>query len=160
LSLTIRPASADEIPLILTFIRRLAEYERMPEAVTATEDGLREWLYGEMRAAETVIARWDGQPAGFALYFTTFSTFLGRPGLYLEDLFVEPEFRGRGIGKALLSYLAGEAARRGYGRVEWAVLNWNEPAIGFYRGLGAVPMSEWSVYRLSGDALTALASDQ
>jgi GNAT superfamily N-acetyltransferase len=150
-------AVPEDVPLILSFIRKLAEYERLAHAVVASEEGLTEALFGPRPAAEVILTEWEGEPAGFALFFTTFSTFVGRPGLYLEDLFVEPWLRGKGIGKALLLRLAQLAVERGYGRVEWSVLDWNEPAIGFYRSLGAVPMDEWTVYRLSGEALERLA---
>lgn len=155
--LRIRPAAEADVPLVLRFIRELAEYERLLHEVVATEERLRETLFGARPAAEVVIAEWEGAPAGFALFFHNFSTFLGRPGVYLEDLFVEPEHRGRGIGKALLAHLARLAVERGCGRLEWWVLDWNEDAIRFYRSLGAVPMDGWTVYRVAGDALTALA---
>ena len=156
-SLAIRAAVEADAPLILHFIRRLAEYERLAHEVVATEDGLRRSLFGEKPAAEVVIAEWAGEPTGFALFFHNFSTFLGRPGVYLEDLYVEPAHRGRGIGRALLAYLARLAVERGCGRLEWAVLDWNEPAIRFYRSLGAAPMDEWTVMRVTGDGLRALA---
>ncbi|HYW09130.1 MAG TPA: GNAT family N-acetyltransferase [Longimicrobium sp.] len=156
--LRIRPALPADVPLILHFIRRLAEYERLAGEVVATEAILRDSLFGARPAAEVVIAEWEGAPAGFALFFHNFSTFLGRPGLYLEDLFVEPEQRGRGIGRALLGHLARVAAERGCGRLEWSVLDWNGDAIRFYRSLGAEPMDDWTVYRVTGDALAALAA--
>ena len=156
--LTIRAAQRADVPLILDFIRRLAEYERLAHEVVATEAELDRWLFGERPYAEVVIAEWDGAPAGFALFFANFSTFLGRPGIYLEDLFVDPTHRGRGIGRALLAHLAALAVRRGCGRLEWWVLDWNEDAIRFYRSLGAVPMDEWTVFRVSGDALSTLAA--
>jgi GNAT superfamily N-acetyltransferase len=156
--LRIRPALPADIPLILHFIRRLAEYERLAHEVVATEAILRDSLFGARPAAEVVIAEWEGAPAGFALFFHNFSTFLGRPGLYLEDLFVEPDRRGRGIGRALLGHLAGVATERGCGRLEWWVLDWNRDAIRFYRSLGAEPMDDWTVYRVTGDALAALAA--
>jgi len=155
--LRIEPAGEPDLPLILGFIRELAEYERMLDQVVATEALLREQLFGARRGAEVVIARWDGEAAGFALFFHNFSTFLGRRGLYLEDLFVRPAFRGKGVGRALLAHLARTAVERGCGRLEWWVLDWNEPAIGFYRALGAQPMSDWTVFRLSGEPLAALA---
>ncbi|GAA5003121.1 GNAT family N-acetyltransferase [Pseudoluteimonas lycopersici] len=155
---TIRPATDDDVPLIAQLIRDLAEYERLADAAVATEGGLREQLFGEHPAAEVLIAEADGEPAGFALFFHTFSTFLGRRGLYLEDLFVRPAFRGLGLGRHLMAALARIAVQRDCGRFEWSVLDWNEPAIGFYRGLGAVGMDEWTVQRLEGDALRALAS--
>ena len=158
MSLAIAQATPDDAALILAFIRELAAYEKLADAVAATEEGLAHTLFGPNPAAEVRIARWSGEPAGFALFFPNYSTFLGRPGLYLEDLFVRPAFRGRGIGRALLAELARIATARGYGRLEWWVLDWNEPAIGFYRKLGAVPMSDWTVFRLTGDALKRLAT--
>jgi GNAT superfamily N-acetyltransferase len=152
----VREASEGDVPLILSFIRELAEYEKLSDEVVATEDGLRESLFGERRYAEVLIAEHDGVPAGFALFFHNFSTFLGRPGIYLEDLYVRPEFRGSGIGKQLLGRLAHLAVKRGCGRLEWWVLDWNEPSIGFYKQLGAVAMDDWTVYRVSGDALRKL----
>jgi GNAT superfamily N-acetyltransferase len=157
--LTIRPASAGDVPLILTFIRELAEYERLTDEVVATEELLREALFGPRPKAEVLLAEWAGAPAGFALFFHNFSTFVGRPGIYLEDVFVRPPLRGRGIGKALLVRLAAIAVERGCGRLEWAVLDWNEPAIGFYKSLGAVALDEWTTYRLAGDALRELAGE-
>lgn len=155
--LVIRPATADDAPLVLRLIRGLAEYERLLDECVATEDDVRATLFGSRPQAEVVIAEWEGEPAGFALFFHNYSTFLARRGLYLEDLFVFPAFRGRGIGRALLAHLAALAVERGCGRFEWAVLDWNAPAIGFYRSLGAVPMDEWTVMRVTGDALTRLA---
>jgi GNAT superfamily N-acetyltransferase len=157
-SLRIRNATGQDTPVILELIRRLAEYERLAHLVVATEETLRESLFGSRPMAEVVLADWDGRPAGFMLFFHNFSTFLGRPGIYLEDLFVNPDMRGRGIGKALLVHLASIAQQRGCGRLEWSVLNWNEPSIGFYKSLGAVPMDDWTVYRLTGDALENLAA--
>ena len=157
----IRPATEADVPLIRAFIEALADYERLRHECRATHEALRETLFGAHPAAEVVIAELDEAgatvPAGFALFFRSYSTFLARPGLYLEDLFVNPEHRGLGVGKALLVHLARIAVDRGYGRFEWSVLDWNEPAIGFYRKLGAVPMEEWTVMRVTGDALTALA---
>lgn len=153
----VRAASEEDVPLILSFINELAEYERLSHEVVATEDALREHLYGERPVAEVVIAEDGGKPAGFALFFHSFSTFLGRPGIYLEDLYVRPEFRGGGIGRALLVRLARLAKERGCGRLEWSVLDWNEPAIGFYSGIGASPVGGWTVYRVSGEALEGLA---
>ena len=153
----IREATEADVPLILQFIRDLAEYERLADRVVATEEMLRRTLFGSPRFAEVIIAEDDGQPAGFALFFHNFSTFLGRRGLYLEDLFVKPPFRGRGIGKRLLVELARIAIARGCGRFEWSVLDWNEPSIGFYKSLGARPMDDWTIYRVSGSALTELA---
>lgn len=157
MSLTIAPARPDDAGLVLELIRELAVYEKLEGQVTATEEGLRRALFGSSPAAEVRLARWDGAPAGFALFFPNFSTFLGRPGLYLEDLYVKPEHRGRGIGRALLRELATIARERGYGRIDWWVLDWNAPAIGFYRRLGAEAMSDWTVFRLSGEALARLA---
>ena len=154
----IREATEGDVPLILSLIRELAEYEKLSHEVVATEEALRESLFGERRYAEVLIAEHDGAPAGFALFFHNYSTFLGKPGIYLEDLYVRPEFRGSGIGKKLLAHLAGLAKRRGCGRLEWWVLDWNEPSIGFYKKLGAVPMDDWTVYRVSGSALEDLAS--
>jgi GNAT superfamily N-acetyltransferase len=155
--MTLRPATVDDVPQIFAFIRALADYERLLHEVVATEDGLRGALFGPRPYAEVVLAEDAGVPLGFALFFHTFSTFLGQPGLYLEDLFVIPEARGRGVGKALLTQLARLAVERGCGRVEWAVLDWNAPAIRFYDSLGARPNDEWTVYRLTGDPLAALA---
>jgi GNAT superfamily N-acetyltransferase len=154
----IRPATEDDVPIILSLIRELAEYERLSHEVVATEGLLRESLFGERRGAEVLIACCKGAPAGFALFFHSFSTFLGRPGIYLEDLYVKPKFRGRGIGRALLAHLARLAKERGCGRLEWAVLDWNEPAIKLYKSIGAVPMDEWTVYRVTGEALETLAT--
>jgi GNAT superfamily N-acetyltransferase len=155
----IRPATAADVPVILRFVRELAEYERLLPTVEATEASLRASLFGEAPAAEVMIGYADDDPAGFALYFQSFSTFLGRPGLYLEDLFVRPEWRGLGLGRRLLTHLARIAVDRGYGRMEWSVLDWNEPALAVYRKVGATPMVEWTVQRLTGDALRALASE-
>jgi GNAT superfamily N-acetyltransferase len=155
----IRPASEEDVPLILSFIKELAEYERLSHEVSATEDLLRVHLFGERREAEVVIGQHADEPAGFALFFHNFSTFLGRPGIYLEDLYVKPAFRGNGIGRAMLVYLAGLAKERDCGRLEWSVLDWNEPAIGLYRGVGAVPMDDWTVYRVAGEALQKLAAN-
>ena len=157
--LTIRPATVADVALVLTFIRDLAEYERLAHEVVATEPLLRETLFGERPGAEVVIAELDGEPVGFALFFHNFSTFLGRPGLYLEDLFVRPAARGHGVGRALLARLAALAVERGCGRFEWSVLDWNEPAIGFYRKLGAVPLDDWTVQRVAGEALHRLAAE-
>jgi GNAT superfamily N-acetyltransferase len=154
----IRPATEDDVPIILSLIRELAEYERLSHEVVATEGLLRESLFGEWRGAEVLIACCKGAPAGFALFFHSFSTFLGRPGIYLEDLYVKPKFRSRGIGRALLTHLARLAKERGCGRLEWSVLDWNEPAIKLYKSIGAVPMDEWTVYRVTGEALETLAT--
>ena len=156
--LEIKSATVEDVPLILSFIRKLAEYEKMLDAVVATEDGLREVLFGERRYAETIIAYEHNEPVGFALFFHNFSTFVGKPGIYLEDLFVDPDHRGKGFGKALLAHLAKLAHERSCGRLEWAVLNWNQPSIEFYESLGAKPMNEWTVYRLAGAALENLAN--
>src|SRR5256884_7649421 len=147
----IRDATVADIPIILQLIRDLATYERAPDDVVATEKGLHQVLFGAEPAAKVVIAFENTEPVGFADYFFNFSTWLGRPGLYLEDLFVKPEERGKGYGRALLVHLGRIARERGCGRMEWAVLNWNEPAIKFYRALGAKPLDEWTVYRLTGD---------
>jgi len=155
--LSIRPAGEGDVALILRFIEKLAEYEKLSHQVVATEAVLREHLFGARARAEVILAYWGGEPAGFALFFHNFSTFLARPGIYLEDLFVEPEQRGKGIGKALLARLAQIAVERGCGRMEWAVLDWNQPSIDFYRSLGAEPRDEWTVYRLSGETLERLA---
>ena len=156
-AIEIRAAGVEDVPLILHFIRRLAEYERLAHEVVATEEGLREGLFGARPAAEVVIAEADGEPLGFALFFHNYSTFLAQPGIYLEDLYVRPEMRGGGVGRALLAHLARLAVERGCGRLEWWVLNWNEPAIGFYRALGAQPMDDWTVFRINGEALQRLA---
>lgn len=153
----IDPGRPEDVPVILGLIKGLADYERMSDQVVATEDGLRAALFGPRPAAEVVLARQGEQALGFALFFTSFSTFLGRPGLYLEDLFVVPEWRGRGVGRRLLTHLAGEAVARGCGRLEWAVLEWNEAAIGFYRGMGARVMDDWRLCRLAGEALERAA---
>ncbi|HKO58977.1 MAG TPA: GNAT family N-acetyltransferase [Thermoanaerobaculia bacterium] len=153
----IRPATPADVALIHRFIRDLARYERLEDLVVATEESLRETLFGARRYAEVIIAEDEGRPVGFALFFHNYSTFLGQPGIYLEDLFVEPDARGRGYGKALLIELARIATERGCGRVEWAVLNWNTPAIDFYESLGAKPQTEWQVYRVTGEALAKLA---
>ncbi len=157
---TIRSATANDVPLIMQFIAELAEYERLAHAVVATEEDLRTALFGGRAMAEVVLAESNGEAVGFALFFHTFSTFVGRPGLYLEDLYVRPAMRGQGVGRLLLKHLAGIAVERGCGRFEWSVLDWNEPAIGFYKRLGAVPMDEWTVYRMSGEALLALAEGE
>lgn len=154
---TIRQAFAADVPIIFQLIHDLATYERAPDEVTTTEEQLADVLFGEKPAAEVLLAFADSRPVGFAVFFQNFSTWLGRPGLYLEDLFVKPEVRGKGYGRALLVYLAKVARDRGCGRMEWAVLNWNEPAIEFYRKLGAKPMNEWTVYRLTGAEINHLA---
>jgi len=153
----IRPACVEDAPIILELIRDLATYERAPEEVTATEEQLVDVLFGERPAAEVLLAFEGESPVGFALFFHNFSTWLGRPGLYLEDLFVKPKKRGNGYGRALLVELAKIAMERGCGRMEWAVLDWNEPAIKFYHALGARPMDEWTVFRLTRDGIEKLA---
>jgi GNAT superfamily N-acetyltransferase len=156
----IRPAERADVPAILGLIRELAEYERLADMAVGTEEQLERHLFGDRPAAEAVVAETDGEPAGFALFFTTFSTFLCRPGIWLEDLFVRPEHRRAGVGRALLEHLAAIAVRRGCGRMEWSALDWNEPALDFYAGLGARPVEGWTVHRLEGDALRSLgASD-
>ncbi|HEX2316572.1 MAG TPA: GNAT family N-acetyltransferase [Thermomonospora sp.] len=152
----IRAAVVDDVPTIVRLIRELAEYERALHEAKATEDDLRRALFGPDPRAFAHVAEQDGEVVGFALWFLTFSTWTGQHGIYLEDLFVRPEARGGGHGKALLTELARIAVERGYRRVEWSVLNWNEPAIGFYKSLGAFPQDEWTVYRLTGDALQEL----
>jgi GNAT superfamily N-acetyltransferase len=156
----IRATTEADVPVILSLIRELAEYEREPNAVVATEAGLREVLFGANRAADVLLALENGEPVGFAVYFFNFSTWLGRPGLYLEDLFVRPAMRGKGYGRALLERLAQIAQERGCGRMEWAVLDWNDPAIQFYRKLGAKPMDEWTVFRLTQDGIAKLAKGE
>ncbi len=153
----IRPAMIDDTAVVLGFIRELAEYERLSHEAVATEEQVRETLFGARPAAEVLLVEVAGEPVAFALFFQNYSTFLARPGLYLEDLYVRPSHRGLGIGVAVMRYLAGLAVERGYGRFEWSVLDWNEPALAFYRRLGAVPMSEWTVQRVTGEALVALA---
>jgi GNAT superfamily N-acetyltransferase len=152
----IRPATVADTPAIAALIRALAEYERLAGEVTMDEDRLRECLFGPRPFAEVLLAEEAGAVAGFALFFHNFSTFVGKPGIYLEDLFVRPEYRGLGLGKQLLQAIAQLAVERGCGRLEWSVLDWNEPAIGFYQSLGAVPMNEWTVYRVTGAALQQL----
>jgi GNAT superfamily N-acetyltransferase len=155
--LTIRFAAAQDCATILGFIRELAEYEHLAHEVTADEAQLRATLFGERPAAEVLIAELGGAPVGFALFFQSYSTFLGKPGLYLEDLFVQPAARGKGCGLALMSALARIAVQRHHGRFEWSVLDWNEPSIRFYQQLGAVPQTEWTVHRLVGAPLSELA---
>ncbi len=156
----IRPAKVRDVPTILELIRELATYERAPNEVTAGEKQLVDVLFGEKPAAEVLLAFEDETPVGFAVFFQNFSTWLGRAGLYLEDLFIKPDHRGKGYGRALLVDLAKIARRRGCGRMEWAVLDWNEPAIEFYRKLGAKPMDEWTVFRLSRDGIAKLADSK
>ena len=151
-----RFAERKDAALILEFINALAEYEKLSDEVIATPEALEEWIF-DRRRAEVIFALEDGVEVGFALFFHNFSTFLGRAGLYLEDLFVKPVYRGRGYGKGLLSQLAKIARERGCGRLEWVCLDWNKPSIDFYKSLGAVPMDDWTIYRVTGDTLTALA---
>jgi GNAT superfamily N-acetyltransferase len=153
----IRTARAEDVPIILQLIRDLATYERAPNEVTATEEQLVEVLFGPRPSAEVMLAFEEDTAVGFAVFFHNFSTWLGRPGLYLEDLFVKPEVRGKGYGRALLVHLAKIARERGCGRMEWAVLDWNDPAIQFYRKLGAKPLDEWTVFRLTGEGIAKLA---
>ncbi len=155
-SLYLRYATPEDIPQILGFIRELAEYEHMENEVVATEELLHEWLFVKQKA-EVLIGETEGKAVGFALFFHNFSTFLGRAGIYLEDLYVMPEFRGRGFGKSFLARLAAIAVERGCGRLEWWCLDWNRPSIEFYLSLGAVPMSDWTVYRICGNTLSELA---
>ena len=155
----IRTATADDVGAVLDFVRQLAEYERLSHMVTATEKSMRDSLFGPHPAAEALLAFEGGTPVGFALYFHTFSTFLGRRGMWLEDIFVKPAFRGRGYGKALLLRVARIAQERGCGRYEWSALDWNTGAIEFYKALGAQPMDEWTTFRVTGDALERLARD-
>jgi GNAT superfamily N-acetyltransferase len=155
---SIRPARRDDVPVILALIRALAEYERLADQCRADAPSLEATLFGERPAAEVLIAEVGGAAAGFALFFHNYSTFLARPGLYLEDLFVQPEHRGLGVGRRLMAALARIAVARGCGRFEWSVLDWNAPAIGFYRRLGAIGMDGWTVQRVSGEALQRLAA--
>jgi GNAT superfamily N-acetyltransferase len=156
-AITVRSAGVGDVAVILQFIRDLAKYEHLEHQVVATEELLREALFGSRPYAEVVLACLNGEPVGFALFFHNFSTFLGRAGIYLEDLYVRPEARGHGVGRRLLTWLAGVAVSRGCGRLEWAVLDWNEPSIRFYRKLGAVALDDWTTYRVTGPALTELA---
>ncbi len=155
--LKIVAADASQIPIILSFIRKLAEYEKLAHEVVADETLLREFIFGPKPASEVLLAFIGDRPVGFAIFFTSFSTFAGRPGLYLEDLFVDQDARGQGVGKALLSQVAKLAVVRGYARLEWTVLDWNQPSIEFYHRLGAVPLSDWTKYRLTGEALENVA---
>jgi len=159
-ALRIAAATEADVPVLLAFIRKLAEYEKLTDQVTASEEHLRAALFGPGRVAEALLAYLDDEPVAFAVFFHNFSTFLGRPGIYLEDLFVDPPHRGKGIGKALLIELARIARARNCGRLEWAVLDWNESAVEFYRSLGAVPMDEWTIFRMTGDALARLAEGE
>ena len=158
-NIRIDPAKEDDLPLILSFIQEFAAYVHLSHEVAATEETLRETLFGPKPYAEVILARLDGVPVGFAIFFHNVSTFLGKPGLYLEDLFVLPGFRSKGIGKALLVHLAKLAVERGCGRFEWAVLDWNESAIEFYKRLGAIPLADLTVYRLTGESLKSLADE-
>jgi len=158
MSITIRPAAEPDVPVILDLIRQLAVYERLEHEVVATEDRVRKTLFGTKPSAETILAEEGRECVGFALFFESYSTFLAQPGIYLEDLFVKPHMRGKGVGSALLQHLAAIAMERNCGRMEWGVLNWNEPSIQFYKNLGAVPMDEWTKYRLTGKALERLAT--
>jgi len=155
---TIRPATPDDVPTILALIGELAEYERLAHEVATTVESLHRSLFGPRPAAEAVIAESDGQAVGYAIYFTSFSSFTGRPGIYLEDIYVRPVRRGKGVGKRLLAHVAGVAVERDCARLEWAVLDWNEPSIGFYESLGARAMSEWTVYRLTSQAIADVAA--
>ena len=155
MELTFRYAQESDTALILEFIKELADYEKMLDEVVATEELLKDWLFGQKKA-EVIFAITDGKEAGFALFFHNFSTFLGRAGIYLEDLFVKPEYRGKGIGKAIFKKLGAIARERGCGRLEWWCLDWNQPSIGFYRSMGAEAMDEWTVYRISGERLNEL----
>jgi GNAT superfamily N-acetyltransferase len=159
MTMTIEPATPADVPMILMLIRELAEFERLLHEVTATEAQVREGLFGARPSAEVAMARIGDEVAGFALYFHNFSTFLAKPGIYLEDLYVRQQFRGQGCGEALLKHLARTALARGCGRLEWSVLDWNQRAIDFYRSLGAVPMNEWTTYRVTGEALRALGAE-
>jgi GNAT superfamily N-acetyltransferase len=154
---TVRFAGPEDAETIAVLVRELAIYEKLEQHAKATADDFRRHLFGPRPAAEAAIAEYEGKAVGFALWFSTFSTFRGQPGLYLEDIFVRPECRGRGIGKALLATVAAKAVARGYGRLEWAVLDWNHPAIGFYKSLGAQPMDEWTVYRIDEGPMRRLA---
>ena len=156
----IERATERDVPLILRLIKGLAEYEKLTDEVRATEDDLRRSLFGPNPSAEVVVGYAGDEPVGFALFFHNYSTFLARPGMYLEDLFVLPKWRGHGYGRQLLAHLATLAVERGCGRLEWAVLDWNEPAIGFYKRLGAKPLHDWTVFRVTGDGLHQLASQR
>ena len=157
--LVIRQATISDVPLILSFIKGLGEYEKLTHEVVATEEGLRESLFGENPKAEVILGYYQNEPVAFALFFHNFSTFLGRPGLYLEDLFVKPEYRGKGFGKVMLSYLARLTKERNCGRLEWSVLDWNEPALKFYRSIGSRRIDEWTVQRFDGENLEKLAKE-
>jgi GNAT superfamily N-acetyltransferase len=155
--ITIAPAAPADVPLILEFLCELAAYEKLAHEVVATPEDMHAAIFGERPVVETVIARLDGEAVGYALFFPTFSTFLGKPGLYLEDLYVRPAARGFGVGRKLLEHRAGITVERGWGRLEWSVLDWNEPSIAFYKKMGAKPMDEWTVFRLTGEPLRRLA---
>lgn len=160
MSLRLRDAVPEDLDLVLHFIRALAEYEKLAHEVKADAATLGRFLFEEPRRAEALIAEWDGRPVGFAVWYYSFSTFLGRPSLYVEDVFVEPGMRGRGIGKAVFAHLAARALAQGCGRMEWSVLDWNAPSIAFYRSIGAKPREGWTLQQLTGDALSALAAAQ
>lgn len=157
---SIRVATVDDVPLVLRFIKELADYEKLPHEVTATEEVLRRNLFTEHKTAEVLLAREGETDVGFALFFQNFSSFLGKPGIYLEDVFIKPEFRGRGYGKALMIYIARLAKERDCGRFEWSVLDWNKPSLDFYRSLGAIAMEEWTVQRMGRDAIVTLAAQK
>lgn len=157
-NLTFRNAERQDVPLILQFIKELADYEKMLDEVVADEDTLETWIFDKQKA-EVIFALEDGNEIGFALFFHNFSTFLGRSGIYLEDLYIKPAFRGKGYGKAILKKLASTAVERGCGRLEWWCLDWNKPSIDFYLSLGAEPMSDWTVYRIAGDTLVQMAEE-
>ena len=158
-NLHIKPATRKDVSLILQFIKQLAEYEKLSHEVVATEDSLKQTLFGKQKIAEVILGYFEDKPVGFALFFHNYSTFLGKPGVYLEDLFIKPEYRGKGFGKAFLVYLAHLTKVRNCGRLEWSVLDWNEPSINFYEKLGAKAMKEWIGFRLTGDALNTLAQE-
>jgi len=158
-SFQIRSATKADVPVILSFIKKLADYERLSHEVVATEKLLLETLFGRRRTAEVALGYFKREPVGFVLFFHNYSTFLGQPGIYIEDLFVDEVFRRRGFGRALLTYVARLAKERNCGRLEWSVLDWNEPAINFYKKLGATPMTEWTVHRVTGESLRKLAAD-
>lgn len=157
---TIKPATKKDVPVILSFINKLADYERLSHEVVATEELLQRTLFGQRRTAEVAIGYYNNEPVGFVLFFHNFSTFVGRPGIYIEDLFVEETNRRRGFGRALLAHIAKLAMARDCGRLEWSVLDWNEPAVNFYQKLGAMPMNEWTVFRVTGEKLNQLAARQ
>lgn len=156
---TIRPATVGDAPVILSLIKGLAEYEKLSHEVVATEELLRDTLFGARPVAEVFLGEFEGEPVSFALFFHNYSTFLGRPGIYLEDLFVKPEMRRRGFGKVMLAYVANLAKQRQCGRLEWSVLDWNEPALKFYKSIGAAPMDQWTVHRVTGEGINRLAAE-